>query len=112
MEPIYGSQGQLGILISKILGKQLIPYSYDLLTASGTAQNLPNIPANAVGALLTVEVTTGIRYRTDGGNPTATVGHLLANLQILQISGLESLQKFKAIESTAGTNTIKITYYV
>ena len=104
------SQGLVSLIT--LLGKQLVPTLYKSLTVTGTAKSLPDIPEDAVAAHITVETGVTLRYTLDGTTATTTVGHLLANSQILEIVGTASLSKFSIIEVTGGTSSIKITYYV
>ena len=104
------SQGLVSLIT--LLGKQLVPTLYKSLTVSSTAASLPNIPEGAVAAHITVETGVTLRYTLDGTTATTSVGHLLANNQILEVVGSVALSKFSVIEASAGTSAIKITYYV
>jgi hypothetical protein len=104
------SQGLVSLIT--LLGKQLVPTLYKSLTVTGTAKSLPDIPEGAVAAHITVETGVTLRYTLDGTTATTTVGHLLANAQILEIVGSVAISKFSIIEVTGGTSSIKITYYV
>jgi len=104
------SQGLVSLIT--LLGKQLVPSLYKSLTVSSTAVALPNIPEGAVAAHITVETDKTLRYTLDGTTATTSVGHLLANNQILEVVGSVALSKFSVIEASAGTSAIKITYYI
>jgi len=104
------SQGLVSLIT--ILGKQVVPTLYKSLTVNGTAAALPNIPENVIAAHITVETDKTLRYTVDGTTATTSVGHLLANNQILEIVGTVAISKFSIIEVTSGTSAIKITYYV
>lgn len=110
MQLAGNSQGLVSLIT--LLGKQLVPKLYQSLSVSGTAVALPNIPDEAVAAHITVETDKALRYTLDGTTPTATVGHLLANNQIIELVGSTSLSKFRVIQTEASTSSIKITYYV
>lgn len=103
-------QGLVGLI--SILSKQLIPHSYESLAVSSTAVPLPNIPEDVVVAHITVETNQSLRYTTTDDVPTSTVGHLLANNQVLELVGTQNIVNFKVIETQSSTSSLKITYYV
>lgn len=104
------SQGLVSLIT--LLGKQLVPTVYKSLTVNGTAASLPDIPEGAVAAHITVETGVTLRYTLNGTTATTSVGHSLANNQIIEVVGAVALSKFSIIEASAGTSSIKITYYV
>lgn len=59
-------------------------------------------------ALLTLE-TAQIRFRYDGTDPTATVGHVLNPNDVLRLEGIQ-LQKFKAIRTGSTSGVLSVTY--
>lgn len=61
-------------------------------------------------AFFTVE-TNPCRFRIDGTNPTAAIGHLLNVGDTLVISGYSNLANLKFIRSGAADATIQATYY-
>lgn len=66
-----------GIYISRIYGKQSV--GFEQLTVDDTAGGIALTASKYKGALsatITVE-NADIRFRIDGGSPTATLGHLL-----------------------------------
>ena len=68
----------------------------------------PEIYTLATQALIIVE-TASIRYRIDGGTPTATVG-MLANIgDKVTISSSSDIANFKAIATSSGS-LIDVTY--
>ncbi len=80
--------------------------------SGGTASafGLPNIPANALAAIVSVE-DQAARYRLDsGGIPTAVEGHLLSVGSIIAI-GAVHLRAVRFI-STSGVQptTLRVTY--
>ena len=99
------------------------PYAYEKISVSTTAigptvttiaqsdgQN-PVTARRARAALVTVDATNPVRFRLDGGNPTATDGHeLLGNDEIL-IEGVDSVKKMRFIRSGGADATIHVTYY-
>lgn len=62
-------------------------------------------------AYITVE-DAPIRYRIDGGEPTATEGHLLNPGDKLSINSHSDLNNFKAIRTTGTNGRILTTYSV
>ena len=50
-----------------------------------------------------------IRYRTDGGNPTDSVGHVAATGTSFIVNGLADCRNWKAI-TASGTQTVQVTY--
>lgn len=85
-------------------------YAFETVTVSSTAigitSTLVTKPSTTEGqsrtaefALVTVE-TDSIRYRTDGTNPTAAVGHLLVAGDVLQLDNFDDIRRFRAIRVT------------
>ncbi len=64
----------------------------------------------ANGALVTVE-TAPIRFRTDGGTPTASVGHLVQAGGSFEVIGPGDVFQFRAIRATGTDGAISVTYY-
>lgn len=62
------------------------------------------------GVLVTVE-TGDIRYRVDGGDPTATEGHLAAVGQAFTVEGYENVTLLKMIRTSATSATVRLTYF-
>lgn len=78
------------------------PAGYNQLDSAGLATAValtaPSGDANCV--VLQVEGTQAIRYRTDGTNPTTTVGMRLEPGQSLEFNG--NLTKLRVIREAAG----------
>jgi hypothetical protein len=70
-------------------------------TEGGVA--LPNIPGNAQRATICC-IGQAVRFRTDGGAPTASVGTLMSVGSTVWIWPRDNLQNFKAIEVTDGAS--------
>lgn len=51
-----------------------------------------------------------IRFRYDGGTPTSTVGHILADGGILVLKGQQQMSSFKCIRTGGVSSEISITY--
>lgn len=60
-------------------------------------------------AIVTVE-TADIRIRTDGGNPTASLGHKIAANGSLVLVGEQEIVQFRAIAISSDA-TLMVTYY-
>lgn len=55
--------------------------------------------------------TAEVRFRHDGGAPTATVGHRAADGDVLVIHGVNNLRNFKAIRTGGTSGTVRVTYF-
>lgn len=55
--------------------------------------------------------TSGMRYRLDGTDPTAALGHLLHDEDSVTLSGGPDLANFRAIRVGAVDITIQVTYF-
>lgn len=92
----------------------LTPFAFETLTVSSTAIGFTAAimqPAGAPApqrAFLTCE-TDAIRYRYDGGTPTASVGHLLNAGALANLTGAVALSQFRAIRVTTN-GTCQVTY--
>jgi hypothetical protein len=89
-------------------------FSYQKLTVGGTAVAL-TIPDGAKYADVSLESsntsTVACRWLMTGGIPTATDGKPLTHLTEFDITGIQNLSKFKAIQTAGGTHTLHIQYY-
>jgi hypothetical protein len=85
------------------------PLGYAQLTVSTTAVQLSNVPAAAVGCLIVLNATNGVRWRDDGQNPTAAVGMLLAGGGTLDYRGTPSRLRF--IREGAADAVVNVSYY-
>ncbi len=61
-------------------------------------------------ALLSAE-DADIRFRLDGGDPTAAEGHALVAGDILVLTGGQTLNQFKAIRAGANSAKLRVTYF-
>jgi hypothetical protein len=99
----------------------LRPYDYENFTVGQSVEvldediylNKGTEPAaaaqKAMEAVISVE-NTAIRFRTDGGDPSATDGHLVASGAFITVSNLTAIKNFKAY-APADTATLHVTYY-
>lgn len=53
--------------------------------------------------------TAQIRFRYDGVNPTATIGHILNPNDVLRLEGIQ-IQNFKAIRTGSTSGLLSVTY--
>ena len=83
--------------------------NYETLTVSDTIETLTP-GANTYG-FITVE-DAPIRFRVDGGDPSATVGTLLGAGDSLGLDSVEDLANFKAIRRSTTDAVIHVIYSV
>ena len=60
-------------------------------------------------AFITIE-SQAVRYRVDGGDPTATVGIVLNAGDILELSGRNEVTQFRVIRRDGADATLRATY--
>jgi hypothetical protein len=87
----------------------LRPLGFQTLTVSTVVLSL-TVPTGATEAYLTCE-TNDIRYRVDGLDPTATVGHVLVKGQLLTMRSRYLLQGMRMIRVGAGDSVLSCTYF-
>ena len=90
-------------------------FAYENLSISSAAVFTPTIPADTKYAELVLEssitATVPIRYKIDGGIPTAVNGMPLNHLDRFDITDFANLNNLKFIRTGAGTYNVHITYY-
>jgi hypothetical protein len=97
-------------------GARLTPFAFEEITVSTAAIGFtaatfkPSGQTPAAYAYVTVE-TNGIRWRTDGSDPTSSVGHALAAGGTLELAGKTELTNFRAIRSGGADAALKVTFY-
>lgn len=79
-----------------------------LTVAKFTTTTADGDPQVAKRAIITVE-DGQIRYRMDGANPTASVGHLLNPMDTLVIIGNQNMNNFRAIK-VSSVGEINVSY--
>jgi len=90
-------------------------YDFETITVSTTAVGLtgakvqPSDAAPAKAAYMTV-AGADIRYRYDGTDPTASVGHLLKDGNAIRLAGVNNLRNFNAIRDAAVDATLTVTF--
>lgn len=93
-----------------------IGFAFEALTVADSVQVLsPSLykdsstSGGADSAFLTNDGAE-IRYRFDGGTPTSTVGHVLADGGILVLQGQNQMAAFKCIRTGAVSSEISVTF--
>jgi hypothetical protein len=100
----------------------LRPYNFETFTVGQAVTTLDEVIYNdtenaagyaarqpAMEAVISTE-NASIRFRTDGGDPDGTTGHLAAAGAYLTITGYTAIKNFKAY-TPSGTATLTVTYY-
>ncbi len=80
----------------------------ETMTLNVTTADALTVPAGAVSALITVGANA-IRYRSDGTDPTVSVGHFIAANGNVEVFGNE-MDSIKLLATTSTSDTI-VTYY-
>ena len=97
-----------------IIGK-LIPFAFETITVADTAIGLTDSTTYLQASpkpkkvFITVE-TAQFRYRIDGTDPEATVGHLTNPMDGITLEGFSQLNNFKAIRKGVTSASISVTY--
>ena len=94
-------------------------FNFETITISTTAKSLTaskytkssgeTFTEYARKALITVE-DAQLRFRFDGGTPTASVGHLLTQKDSITLIGAYNIKNFKAIRKGSSDSKISVTY--
>ena len=85
------------------LGSKVVAFAFETITVEGTAIGptlatiAPSDGFEATYGLFTVK-DDDVRFRFDGGDPTASVGHYLEDGQNLEMHGVENLKNLKFIQ--------------
>jgi hypothetical protein len=97
-----------------------IPGDYEVLTVGAQAMGLaagkikpqtgPYARMSARAALLSSE-GGDIRFRIDGGQPTADNGHYLTSGDTLVLTGTQALQQLRVIKGGDASGTLRVTYF-
>lgn len=104
------------------IGGLYYPYDYEDVTVSSSVIGLTEskykvdseIGKNSIDyfarrAVITVE-DAAFRYRYDGDDPTASVGHAAANGSVIVLVGEQAISQFKAIRTGGTDATLRVTY--
>ena len=84
------------------------PIGFEALTVSTTAVGL-TATDGATQAEITVELAD-VRVRSDGVDPTATVGHLILDGAVISLSSAKDIAAFRAIRDASTNVTLSISY--
>jgi hypothetical protein len=97
-----------------------IPGEYEVVTVGAAVAALaadkikpltgPYARMSARAALISSE-NGDLRFRIDGGLPTADNGHYLVSGDTLVLTGTQALQQFKAIQAGATSCALRVTYF-
>lgn len=93
----------------------LNPFAFETITVSSTSIGFTATtfaPAGQTQAVMAVATlaTNDIRYRSDGLDPTAAIGHALAATGTITVCGIGSLRQTRFIRQTAD-GTLSVSYY-
>ncbi len=95
----------------EFLGHGTRAIDYEAITVDAAVHALtPARYDDAQGALITVE-DDAIRFRIDGTDPTAAEGHYVDAGEIVVLTSIEDLQRFRVTRVTTDA-IIRITYQV
>lgn len=87
-----------------------ITKDFEQLVVGATATVLtPAKYAGSVKAIITVE-GNGLRFRTDGTNPTASVGLMALNGSVIELDSPDEISNFSCISSDGTSVTLNIEY--
>lgn len=90
------------------------PYAFEAVTVDNTAGGVGLTAAtfdSSTRAHISLE-TAQIRYRVDGGAPTATVGHILEIGCMVELESASEIANFKAIRTGSTSGTIQVSYFL
>ena len=95
-----------------VVGK-FVPYDFETITVTDTAVGLTAAKVNSnpkPKKIFITSETAQIRYRTDGTDPSSTVGHVMVPTQSLVLEGYSQINNFKAIRTGATSGVLQVTY--
>ena len=94
-------------------------FAFEVITVGSTVKRLTvatfttttddNDTQKAKRAIITIE-NAQLRYRMDGENPTASVGHILNPFDTLTIIGNQNMLNFRAIRKGSTSSKIVVSY--
>lgn len=87
----------------------VIQNSAEAMSSLGTAVGFTTLPGNAQAARVSVTGAGTVRYRDDGGTPTASVGHPATTLSYFWIIGRQQLVNFLVIQEAS--SAMYVTYF-
>jgi len=95
--------------------RPLVGFAFEQKTVSNSAQTLtqatykPSTGPAAESAFVTCH-RGEVRYRYDGTDPTATVGHILSDGGYIRLDGMHQIESFKAIRAGSVDAELNVTY--
>lgn len=95
-----------------IIGK-LIPFDFESITVADSAIGLTAAKLSASPKPKKIFITienAQLRYRMDGTDPSATVGHIANPTDIITLEGYSQLNNVKFIRKGATSAVIQVTY--
>ncbi|MBM4285815.1 MAG: hypothetical protein FJ128_11300 [Deltaproteobacteria bacterium] len=110
--------GWFGGAVLQTMGS--VPGDYEVITVSTTAVGLTGTkirPTSGTFKGLTAQAVLvsldngDVRFRIDGGLPTASNGHSLTSGDTLVLNGSQSLLNFRAIRQGDTNGILRVTYY-
>lgn len=95
------------------------PFNFETLTVDDTAGGIGfNLSSYALGGIqaawaeLTIDHETGpVRFRIDGGAPTAAIGHYVAPGQSIVLRNIDEIRAFRAIRTGLTSAICPVTYW-
>ena len=105
----------LGSNVSMLIGLH-VPFNFETITVTTAVKGLTAATYTSGGntarrVIITVE-NAQIRYRYDGTDPTATVGHLLNPMDALTLIGTAAVKNFRVIQKGTTNGKISVTYEI
>jgi len=97
------------LLVSPVLASEFEKITVSSTPIGFTVVKIGNPAAPAVAAACSLE-GADIRWRSDGINPTTTVGHLMSTGEKIMLKGNGDIKNFKAISVTTN-GTLSCTYF-
>ena len=100
------------ILILGLSSFAMAASSDETITVSTTAIGLTasKITASTSYAICTLE-TAQIRFRVSGYNPTSAIGHILDTGNVVELTTIGDMIKFRAIRTGASDGVLTCSYY-
>jgi hypothetical protein len=96
------------------------PGAYEVVTAGAQVAMLSATKikpvsgpyANTVARAALISLEDGdVRFRIDGGAPSATSGHYFTSGDTLVLAGTQALKQFQAIRAGDVSSTLRVTYF-
>lgn len=91
-------------------GVGIVAFDHESVTIAAAITTLTSATyLDATSAEITLE-TAQVRYRFDGGDPSATVGHLLEVGDVLKLTGTKQIANFKAYRTGGSSGVAMVSY--